>query len=112
MTLHQFIKTISLIPDYLSDEHFRSQYRFVPYKGNKLGVNRIVKFENLPDELIEVLSEVDLNYKDEYQVNASKKNQSHIELTEKILKMLLKSRYEVRKDFIKKEDLFGSYSGE
>ena len=51
MSFEKFVKVISLIPDYLSDEHFRSQTSLIPSQKGKLLVDRVSKLEELDREL-------------------------------------------------------------
>ncbi len=50
MSYRQFVLTISKIPDFLSDEHFRSQYRFLPQRGGAILLDRLLSLENFGNE--------------------------------------------------------------
>jgi chondroitin 4-sulfotransferase 11 len=58
MTFAEFVNVIAKIPDAVADEHFRSQYRmFCGPDGTPL-VDRVLKFEDLQDELRHLFSEL------------------------------------------------------
>jgi len=58
MPFSDFVRAIGKIPDSLSDEHFRSQYRMFATPRGSLLVERIIKFENLHAELTSLLHEL------------------------------------------------------
>lgn len=71
MPFSEFIEVIGRIPDSLADEHFRSQYRmFSTARGTPL-VERIIRFENLYDELTELFQELQIEDFDIDHLNKS-----------------------------------------
>jgi hypothetical protein len=47
MSFEAFLNAIALIPDALADEHFRSQYRFLPLHAGKVALDELIHVEEL-----------------------------------------------------------------
>jgi len=47
MSFIDFLKAINKLPNFLADEHIRSQYRFLPVKNNQLLLDELIKLENM-----------------------------------------------------------------
>lgn len=60
MPFDQFVKRVVLIPDVLSDEHFRSQKRLVCDPKGRLLVHKVAKLENLNEDLTDIFKTLQL----------------------------------------------------
>lgn len=60
MPFKQFVKRVVLIPDLLSDEHFRSQKRLVCDPKGHLLVHKVAKLENLDEDLTDIFKKLQL----------------------------------------------------
>jgi hypothetical protein len=58
MSFPDFAKVISWIPDYLADEHFRSQYRMFSAPNGTSLVSRIIRFESLHEGICALMRDV------------------------------------------------------
>ena len=96
MSFRDFIKSLTFIPDTFSDEHFRSQYRFLPHSKSKLHIDRLLKLEDLPEALNVLFEEVGLDFSKSYHMHPTKKLSNAIEIDSKTKKMIEKRYY---KDF-------------
>lgn len=60
MPFDQFVKAVSLIPDRLSDEHFRSQTRLIGTPKGSLTVTKVAKLENLNLDLADIFTTLNI----------------------------------------------------
>ena len=60
MPFDQFVKTVSLIPDGLSDEHFRSQTRLIG-TPRSLAVTKVAKLENINLDLADIFNNLNIS---------------------------------------------------
>jgi chondroitin 4-sulfotransferase 11 len=51
MEFAEFVRVVARIPDVVADEHFRSQHRMFCGPGGRRLVDRVIKYEDLDDEL-------------------------------------------------------------
>lgn len=92
MSFDQFVKAVCLIPDVLSDEHFRSQKRLISDPKGHLLVEKVIKYENFDKDLtsiFKILGVPDLNIPHVNRTNPS--NYRHYYDTQ--LKNLVARRY-------------------
>lgn len=57
MSFAEFVGAVSWIPDLVADEHFRSQYRMFTAPSGQSLAQTILRFEDFPDSLDELLSQ-------------------------------------------------------
>ncbi len=72
MSFLDFLRTVSKIPDWISDEHFRSQYRMLSGPDGELMTENILKFEDLPHSINSFLDAQQINVRLEDRANRTK----------------------------------------
>jgi chondroitin 4-sulfotransferase 11 len=100
ISFKDFLKSISKIPDWKADDHFRSQIEIMNYKG-KINFNFIGKFENFQTDWIKLLKISNLPKNKLGHKNKSKRKKDWREYYTPELKKLVYKRY--KKDF----EMFG-----
>jgi hypothetical protein len=93
MDFEEFMKVINKIPDSLSDEHFRSQTRFLPLKRGQLFLDFLIQIEDI-NQLSLVFPKITLD--NLTASNSTKEVKQEILLTDQSKKLIYK-RYQ--KDF-------------
>lgn len=74
MSYPDFVRAVSKIPDLLSDEHFRSQSRFLPATRSRLALDRLIRLENLDEEMADMCAQFDLPAWQGKRVNSTPKS--------------------------------------
>lgn len=82
MEFCRFLEVISKIPDYLSDEHFRSQSSFLPIKNMSIKVDYLLEIESLSVQFNKMAIRENLPQLIEARVNNSGGNSSNHSLNE------------------------------
>ena len=89
MSFLEFCRTISNIPDFLADEHFRSQHRLVPADRSAFQVDYLVRQEELDARMTEICERLGLPAWQSERVNAVRSpRQSGGGFTEEIVELL------------------------
>lgn len=74
MSFEQFLCTVARIPDFIADEHFRSQACFLPIRHNSLMVDQLVQLENLDAGMVETCIEWGLPPWSERRINPTRQS--------------------------------------
>jgi chondroitin 4-sulfotransferase 11 len=75
MPFDQFVKIVSLIPDGISDEHFRSQTRLIYTPKRSLTVIKVAKLENLNLDLANFLTTLNISNIEIARINQTSPSQ-------------------------------------
>ena len=70
-SFEDFVRKVAVIPDTLSDEHFRSQYSIL-YKNNKLIPDYVGRFESLASDFKDIADKYDLGEFDHINKSSNK----------------------------------------
>jgi hypothetical protein len=82
MSFTAFLRSVSRIPDWMADGHFRSQHRFIASQGGNLLVDRFVRLENLDEEMSKLTLDRALPSWDAPKINPSKAGAKSFDWTE------------------------------
>ncbi len=96
MSFEAFVHSVSRIPDWASDQHFRSQHCYVNVQKGKIAVDRIVRLENLDSEMRDLTKQLGLPPWDLRKLNESGSSHQPMEIAANI-KDKIYQRY--RRDF-------------
>jgi len=97
MSFTDFLRSVSHIPDWMADGHFRSQHRFIAKQGGSLLVDCFIRLENLDEEMCKLTLDRALPPWDAPNINPSKAGARSFDWTKSELN-LVNRRY--AKDFI------------
>ena len=100
MDFPSFLRSVSRIPDWMADGHFRSQHRFIASHAGKLMLDRIIRLEEMDAEMRSMTSLLGIPEWNPPNINPSKAGKLAFEWTDAEIR-IVNHRY--RADF----DLLG-----
>lgn len=93
MSFESFVESVVMIPDWLSDGHFRSQYCSVILHKKSLMIDHMIDVDRLNEEMIDMTNKLGIPRWDSPNLNPSKSRAIQPQFNEKIIQ-LVKKRYE------------------
>jgi len=90
MSFEKFVSSVAKIPDWASDQHFRSQYKYVYVHKNKVSVDRIIRLENLDLDMRKLTNQLGLPQWDSRLLNESKARNNFPDISPEIAEKIYK----------------------
>lgn len=83
-----FIRAVMKVPDFIADGHFRSQWRYLPVKGEKVEVDYIFDINKVDQQMTRITGEQALPAWEIRRVNKSPSSTSRPTLSEKDIELV------------------------